>query len=185
VVAVLETPRLRLRELEADDLEPLLEVLGDAGAMRYYPAPFGPAQVRGWIAWARDSYRTNGFGLWAVVRRSDGRFLGDCGPMLQPVEGRLIPEIGYHIVPAEQGNGYATEAARACRDWLFDHTDYEVVCSLVSPENEPSRAVAAKVHAAMREFTWEKHDRLTCLYWTDRMLRSAGPTTLTSRSRSS
>jgi [ribosomal protein S5]-alanine N-acetyltransferase len=157
-------------------MEPLLEVLGDPAAMRYYPAPFAPAQVRGWIARARESYRTNGFGLWAVIRRSDERFLGDCGPMLQPVEGRLLPEIGYHIVPAEQGRGYATEAARASLAWLFAQTEHDLVCSLVSPDNAPSRAVAGKVHAAMREFTWEKHDRRMCLYWSERMLGSRSPT---------
>ena len=110
----------------------------------------------------------NGFGLWAVVRRSDGRFLGDCGPMLQPVEDMLIPEVGYHIVPGEQGRGYATEAARACVAWVFANTSFDVVCSLVSPENAPSRAVATKVHTAMREFTWAKTQKEMCLYWTER-----------------
>jgi RimJ/RimL family protein N-acetyltransferase len=165
---VLETERLILRELETEDVDGLLEVLGDPVAMRHYPAPFDQDRVAGWIEWARRSCRDNGFGLWAVIRRSDGRFLGDCGPMLQPVDDRLIPEVGYHIVPAEQGRGYATEAARACIAWVFANTQFDNVCSLVSPDNASSRAVAAKVHSAMREFTWAKHDKLMCLYWTDR-----------------
>ena len=162
------TERLLLRELEPDDLDALFEVLGDPEAMRYYPAPFDRDGVAAWIERVRRSYRENGFGLWAVIRRSDGRFLGDCGPMLQPVEGQLIPEIGYHIVPTEQGRGYATEAARACLAWTFANTSFDIVCSLVVAENGPSRAVATKVHAGMREFTWAKHDRVMCLYWTDR-----------------
>ena len=162
------TERLLLRELEHDDVDALLKVLGDPDAMRYYPAPFDRNGVAAWIEWARGSYRENGFGLWAVVRRSDGLFIGDCGPMLQPVEDRLIPEVGYHVVPSEQGRGYATEAARACVAWVFANTRFDVTCSLVSPENGPSRAVAAKVHAAMREFTWAKHDTEMCLYWTER-----------------
>jgi len=136
--------------------------------MRHYPAPFDRERVAAWIEWARTSYREHGFGLWAVIRRSDGRFLGDCGPMLQPVEGELTPEIGYHIVRSEQGKGYATEAARACLDWVFARTTFEIVCSIVSPENEPSRAVAAKVHNSMREFIWAKSARTMCLYWSDR-----------------
>ena len=166
--AQVETERLLLRDLVPDDLDALIEVLGDPVAMRYYPAPFDRDAVASWIAWARRSYAENGFGLWAVVRRSDGRFLGDCGPMLQPVEGMMIPEVGYHIVPAEQGRGYATEAARACVAWVFANTPFDVVCSLVSPENAPSRAVAARVHTSMREFRWAKHDTEMCLYWTDR-----------------
>jgi RimJ/RimL family protein N-acetyltransferase len=167
-MTILETARLTLRELEADDIDDLAEVLSDPVAMRYYPAPFNRARVVEWIDWVRASYRENGFGLWAVIRRADGRFLGDCGPMLQPVEGSLIPEIGYHIVPSEQGHGYATEAARAGLAWVFENQPYDIVCSLVVPENEPSRAVAAKVHQSMREFVWEKHQRVMCLYWSDR-----------------
>jgi [ribosomal protein S5]-alanine N-acetyltransferase len=88
--------------------------------------------------------------------------------MLQSVEDRLIPEVGYHIVPSEQGHGYATEAARACVAWVFANTRFDVVCSLVAPENAPSRTVAAKVHTAMREFTWARNDKAMCLYLTER-----------------
>lgn len=165
---MLATERLLLRELEPDDLDALFEVLGDPVSMRYYPAPFDRNRVAAWIDWSRLSYRENGFGLWAVIRRSDGRFLGDCGPMLQPVEDQLIPEVGYHIVPTEQGRGYATEAARACVAWVFASTRFDVVCSLVAPENAPSRAVAAKVHSNMREFIWAKNDKEMCFYWTER-----------------
>jgi RimJ/RimL family protein N-acetyltransferase len=136
--------------------------------MRYYPAPFDRDGVANWIEWARRSYLENGFGLWAIIRRSDGRLIGDCGPMLQPVEGQLIPEVGYHIVPTEQGRGYATEAAGACVAWVFANTQFDVVCSLVAPENAPSRAVAAKVHSNMREFIWAQNDKAMCLYWTER-----------------
>jgi RimJ/RimL family protein N-acetyltransferase len=165
---IVTTERLLIRELEVDDVDSLFEVLGDPVAMRYYPAPFDRDQVADWIERARRSYRETGFGLWGVVRRSDGRFLGDCGPMLQPVDGELIPEVGYHIIPPEQGRGYATEAALASVAWVFANTRFDVVCSLVSPDNAPSRAVASKVHAAMREFTWAKLDKQMCLYWTER-----------------
>ena len=171
---VLETRRLVLRELVVEDADALLEVLGDPEAMRYYPAPFDRESVLAWIDWARQSYREHGFGLWAVERRSDGRFLGDCGPMLQPVERDRMPEVGYHIVAAEQGRGYATEAARACVDWVFANTTYRRICSIVGPDNAPSRAVAAKVHTSMREFLWQKHDRQMCLYYTDRSPTTSG-----------
>ena len=172
--AILETDRLLLRELEPTDVEALAEILGDPVAMRYYPAPFDRDRVLGWIDWVRGSYRDNAFGLWAVIRRSDGRFLGDCGPMLQPVEGVLMPEVGYHILAAEQRRGYATEAAGACLAWVFANTPHDTVCSLVSPDNIPSRAVAAKVHDSMREFVWEKNGARMCLYSTDRSRSRSG-----------
>lgn len=169
---ILTTDRLALRELRPDDVDALLEIMGDRIAMRYYPAPFDRDAVARWIALSRSSYEANGFGLWAVVRRSDGRFLGDCGVILQSVEGRTIPEVGYHIVREEQGRGYATEAARACVAWVFAQTDHDTVCSIVHPDNAPSRAVAAKIHRQMREFTWTKRRRM-CLYWTERADREA------------
>ena len=88
---IVATERLDLRELEPDDLDSLLEVLGDPVAMRFYQFVDGARPRAAWIEWARRSYLENGFGLWAVIRRSDGRFLGECGPMLQPVEEDADP----------------------------------------------------------------------------------------------
>jgi RimJ/RimL family protein N-acetyltransferase len=169
VTDILVADRLLLRELDLDDVDSLFEVLGDPVSMRYYSAPFNRDRVATWIEGARLSYNENGFGLWAVIRRSDGRFFGDCGPMLQSVDGELIPEVGYHIVPSEQRRGYASEAARASVAWVFGNTPFDVVCSIVSPDNAPSRAVASKVHSAMRLFTWSKIDKEMCLYWTERL----------------
>jgi len=133
--------------------------------MRYYPAPFDRDRIDAWIGLAQESYAKQGFGIWAVTRRDDGRFLGDCGPMLQVVEDKMIPEIGYHIVPSEQGRGYATEAARACLAWVFERGQFDISCSLVAPENAPSRAVASKVHQHMREIIWGRLNREMCMYW--------------------
>jgi RimJ/RimL family protein N-acetyltransferase len=161
---IVRTDRLTLRELTLDDVDVLYAVLGDPIAMEHYPAPKSRGESADWIRWAIDSYERNGFGLWAAVRTADGAFLGDCGPMLQPVEGRLVPEIGYHIVRTEWGRGYATEAAGACRDLVLGQLAFDRVVSIVAPENLPSRRVAEKVHQTMREFVWEKSGRSMCLY---------------------
>ena len=63
-----------------------------------YPSTKSRAETEHWVRWAESSYADNGFGLWAVVRKSDGRLLGDCGPMMQPVEGQQVPELGWHIL---------------------------------------------------------------------------------------
>lgn len=165
---IARTDRLRLRELTLDDLDDLLGVLGDPIAMEHYPAPKTRDETAAWIAWARASYEEHGFGLWAVERLADGAFLGDCGPMLQPVEGKTAPEVGYHIIRREWGRGYATEAARVCRDLVLGRFGFERVVSIVAPENLASRRVAEKVHGSMREFVWEKSGRSMCLYETRR-----------------
>ena len=86
--------------------------------------------------------------------------------MLQPVEGRLIPEIGYHIVRREWRRGYATEAAIACRELVLRRFGFDRVVSIVAPENLASRSVADKVHESMREFVWERSGRTMCLFET-------------------
>ena len=165
---VLETERLALRQLTMNDVDNMLPIFSDPEAMRFYPAPFTRTQVEGWIQWGLDSYAKNGFGLWAVIRKADQLFLGDCGPMLQPVEDRTEMEIGYHILRREWGQGYATEAARACRDYAFSTLKYTRVVSIVDPLNTASRHVAAKVHTSMRMFTWVKNKKEMCLYSTER-----------------
>jgi RimJ/RimL family protein N-acetyltransferase len=162
-VYILTTERLRLRTLTLADTDRLLEVLGDPVAMAHYPAPNSRHDVERWITSATDSYEANGFGLWGIERRSDGAFLGDCGPVLQPVAGELVPEIGYHLVRREWGRGYATEAAAAALVWVFRETAYERVCSIVSPANAPSRRVAARIHRRVDLFTWARTGTEMCL----------------------
>jgi RimJ/RimL family protein N-acetyltransferase len=161
---IARTGRLTIRELTFDDVDPLFEILGDPAAMEHYPAPKTRPETEAWIRWARDSYERNGFGLWAIERTADGAFLGDCGPMLQPVAGEIVPEIGYHIVRREWGRGYATEAALACREIVLNRFGFSRVVSIVAPENLASRRVGEKVHDSMREFTWERSGRPMCLF---------------------
>ena len=165
---ITQTDRLIIRELTLADTDSLFEVLGDPIAMEHYPAPKTHAETEDWIRWAQESYEQNGFGLWAVRRTADGGFIGDCGPMLQPVEGEVVPEVGYHIIRRVWGRGYATEAASACRDLVLERFGFERVVSIVAPENLASRRVAEKVHETMREFFWEKSGRKMCLHETRR-----------------
>jgi RimJ/RimL family protein N-acetyltransferase len=174
-VTVIETERLVLRQLTPEDVDGLLEVFADPIAMWAYPSTKDRSQTEAWVAWAIESYQKNGWGLWAVVRRADGRLLGDCGPMLEPVDGVLVPELGYHIVRAEWGRGYATEAAIACRDWFFTNTSHDRLVSIVWPPNTASRRVAERVHARMRFFVWENSGTEECLFET---LRSDLPVQL-------
>ena len=135
---ILETQRLYLREMADDDFDALRRVLGDADIMCHYPYSFDDQRIRGWIARNRERYSIFGFGLWAVCRKDTGEMIGDCGLTMQLVDGRILPEIGYHIRGDQQRQGFAGEAARAVRDWTFEHTPFEVVYSYMKAENIPS-----------------------------------------------
>jgi len=112
--------------------------------MRYYPAPYDEAGVADWIARNLSRYERDGHGLWAIDLKSTGEMIGDCGITLQEVDGQPLPEIGYHLRRDMWGQGYATEAARACRDYGFTQLNAEVLISLIRPENVPSRRVAER-----------------------------------------
>lgn len=142
--AILETSRLILREFVSDDLDALAAVISDPETMRYYPVPFDRAAVEEWIERNRRRYHADGFGLWAMVLKSSGELIGDCGLMRQSVDEASEVEIGYHTRRDLWGQGFATEAARACRDFGFAHLPVNRLISLIRPENMQSRRVAEK-----------------------------------------
>ena len=141
---VIETPRLILREFLPHDADALARVLSDAETMRFYPAPFDRAGVEDWIVRNIRRYARDGFGLWALDLKATGEMIGDCGITLQEVDGEALPEIGYHLRRDIWGRGFATEAARACRDYGFNSLKIEFLISLIRPENLPSRRVAER-----------------------------------------
>jgi [ribosomal protein S5]-alanine N-acetyltransferase len=140
----IETRRLFLRKMRPDDVAPLEAVLSDAHTMRYYPAPFARDKVEAWVANAIARDEERGFALWSSVLKETGELIGDCGFLLQDIDGEKELEIGYHTRRDLWGRGLATEAARACRDHGFERLGRERIISLIRPENGPSRKVALK-----------------------------------------
>ena len=132
--ALPETKRLFLREWTMQDLDAWAAILSDAEVMRYYPKPFDRQKVQDWIAWNLENYRTDGFGLWAVHLRATGELLGDCGITMQQIHGQHLPEIGFHMKKSVWGQGYATEAARACLIWECSRPSFGIL--LLSEEHE-------------------------------------------------
>jgi len=141
---MLETERLILREMTDDDFDAIYAVLADSDITQHYPYTFDEARVRGWIARNKERYRTDGFGLWAVVLKETGEVIGDCGLTLQPINGQMLPEIGYHIRADRQRKGYASEAAAACIRYAFERHDFPAVYSYMKYTNIASAATAMK-----------------------------------------
>lgn len=141
---IIETERLILRELTDGDYESLYAVLADSDIMRHYPYTFDEKRVRGWIEKNVERYRVFGFGLWAVTLKT-GEMIGDCGITMQQINGRIKPEIGYHIRKDCQRKGYAHEAASACRDWAFQNTPFNVLHSYMLYDNVGSYSTAASI----------------------------------------
>ena len=139
---MIETDRLILRKYTLDDFDALYEIVSDPETMQHYPAPFDEERTRGWITWNLENYEKYGFGLWAVVLKETGAFIGDCGISIQNIDGEMLPEIGYHIHKKFWHKGFGKEAARAARDWVFEHTDYDIVYSYMKYTNVGSYRTA-------------------------------------------
>ena len=142
---ILETKRLLLREMSPDDFQAMFQVLGDPQTMWHYPYTPDGQHVRDWIERNMNRYMKDGFGLWAVCLKETGELIGDCGLTLQNINGEILPEIGYHIRRDCHRKGYASEAARGVRDWVFQNTDYQAVYSYCRYTNLPSIKTAESI----------------------------------------
>ena len=141
---ILETARLRLRRFRDEDADVVFAIIGDRVAMQFYPKTFGPEDAKQWVARNQRRYREDGYGLFAVMLKDGEELIGDCGIIKQNVEGETALEVGYHFRRDQWGQGYATEAARACMGLAFESFGADKVISLIRPENVPSRRVAER-----------------------------------------
>jgi RimJ/RimL family protein N-acetyltransferase len=159
----LETERLLLRPPVVEDASAAAELLTDPEVMRFLGGVAVTAENAGdvvekWI----ERWEQNDAGPFIVERRSDGRFLGragilvwdtrtwtleassDAGPYVQP-------ELGWALARAAWGNGYATEAARAVREWARGERGIGRLVSLIAPGNVASQRVAQRLGASPGE----------------------------------
>ena len=160
------TTRLRFRPYAIEDVGHVYELFADSCAQRFYPMSVDGDAAQGWICWNLRNYDQYGFGLWALELRETGEFAGDCGITMQEVDEVPTHEVGYHIVEHLRRRGLATEAGVACRNWALDTLKVPLVCSIVRADNDASKAVAGRIHEAVRALERTEPPRL--LYYTER-----------------
>ncbi|MFC0525551.1 GNAT family N-acetyltransferase [Pontibacillus salicampi] len=141
----MKTARLQLREMTGEDVDHLLEIFADPIAMQYYPSTKNREQTKQWIEWNKRLYKQEGIGLWIVEDRKTSCFVGQCGLVPQEIQGEKRLEIGYLLSREQWGNGFATEAAQACRDYAFHVLEVAEVISIIDIRNTPSINVAKRI----------------------------------------
>ncbi len=152
---VCQTPRLLLRLLTEDDLEPLAAMLADPEVTRHIGGPRTREQTRARLAELIEQYASVGFSKWAVVLRATGECIGRCGPAVVHVSGAREVEVGYDLARRHWGQGLATEAARAAVEHALGVLGVPRVVALIDPANAASQRVAG--HLGMlfeREVEW-------------------------------
>jgi RimJ/RimL family protein N-acetyltransferase len=154
---LIETERLVLRPPEDEDIDPWAAMLADPETARYLGPPIDSREaVMAHIRTVQDRHSSDGFGLLAVVRKSDGRVIGRSGFLVwdhrtwTPTTHREAAEhgqveIGWTLAPDCWGLGYATEAGTACRDFGFTNLHQQRMAAVIQHGNERSIAVARRL----------------------------------------
>jgi ribosomal-protein-alanine N-acetyltransferase len=144
---IAQTERLVVRHLHMLDHEPMLRVFGDSEVMRFGDGVQPSEWVRRWIAAClQQRYPQWGFGPYAVVERSRREVIGYCGLFFfADIGGRSEVELGYRLARSWWGNGYATEAALAVRDYALHMLCLKRLIALIDPANTASIRVATKL----------------------------------------
>lgn len=142
----IETERLILRPHTPDDILPSYHMNLDAEVSKYT----GDGGVVSLSEIERrikedvlGDYKKYGFGRFAVELKSEKKFIGFAG--LKYLEDLKEVDLGYRLIKAYWGRGYATEASRASIEFGFNDLNLERIMAMVLPDNKASVNVLHKL----------------------------------------
>ena len=151
-----ETPRLILQEIEYSDAEDLYEMDSDPEVHKLIEK--NPVksmeEMEQVIRMIQAQYQKNGIGRWAVVNKITLECLGWAG--LRLVEEltnnrRHYYDLGYRFKQKHWGQGYATEASKACIQYGFEHINMDFIVAMVDPLQKKKKNVLTKLGFTYRE----------------------------------
>ncbi len=89
------------------------------------------------------SYKKNGFGLFLVCLKENKKPIGICGILQR--EGLNTPDLGFAIIPAMEGQGFATEASKEVIQFAREVLDLSTLAGITKPDNIASISVLTKL----------------------------------------
>jgi len=142
----LTTPRLLFRLLDQADFSLCLPFFENPLSYQYWSTggKDGRTLCAEWYEKQQWRYATNRGGAMAVLEKTTEVLVGWCGLLVQDIDGRQELEVGYSMLPACWGKGYATEAALACMKAAFEKNLTQSLISIIQVDNLPSKRVAEK-----------------------------------------
>jgi RimJ/RimL family protein N-acetyltransferase len=152
----LQTPRLLLRRLRAEDLDDLTRMHLDPRVMATMGGVHSPAETEEWLGRQRDHWERRGFGLWLARDRATGRFAGRGGLHHVEIDGRDEIEVGYCFRAEFWGRGLATELARESIRVAFTVLRLpELVCFTLTTNRASQRVMQKAGFRYERHRTWK------------------------------
>jgi RimJ/RimL family protein N-acetyltransferase len=143
----IDTRRLLLRPFRAEDHASYAAYCADEQTMRFLGGVIGPEDAWRRLSTLAGQWVLKGFGPFAIEDKASGQFAGYAGPWFP--YGWPEPEIMWGLGREFHGRGYATEAARAARDWTYQTLGWATAISLIDPNNHASRRVAERLGATV------------------------------------
>ena len=151
---VIETPRLRLRTFTPGDAPFYLGLINEPS----WIANIGDRNIQT-VEAARAAleagpiaqFREHGYSFYIIERRSDGVAIGMCGMIRR--DSLPGPDIGYAMLPAYWGQGYAYEAAAAVVRHARHTLRIPTLYGITSPQNQASINLLNKLGLRFERFT--------------------------------
>lgn len=144
MISILETERLILKQFNQSDALNLFDLNSDTEVLKFTgDVPFKNLEEAEKFVINYTDYLKNGFGRWAVILKSNQKFIGWCGLKLN--EENLI-DIGFRLFKREWNKGYATEATKGVLIYGFETLNLPTIIGRVSSDNLASIRVLEKAH---------------------------------------
>ena len=169
----LKTDRLFIREIQGSDIPTLVEIWTDPEVTRFMGGP----RDKGFLAQSFnedvEAGQPDSYDLWPAIEITSNQVVGHCGLLEKEVDGQPEIELIYVLHKLVWGQGYATEAAIALRDYALETRQLERLIALINPANHASERVAQKVGMTLEKEVM-RGDKLMRVYaLTKSTLRSA------------
>lgn len=141
-----QTERLIFRKIQETDYDQWVEFFKDPQTSIHWIEEKETPEIEctKWYNKQWWRYDNGKGGMNALIEKESGKLIGHCGLLVQTVDGIEELEIGYSLLPEFWSKGYASEAARLCRDVAFNKNFTESLISIISVTNKPSENVVLK-----------------------------------------
>jgi len=141
----IETQRLLLRRLEANDFAAFHEILGDPRVGKWLGRSSGFTLADSKNLWDNIdlSWEEEGFGPWGVILKAEEKLVGYCGLHFSDEYSEI--ELRYALHAEYWNQGYTFEAAQKALELGFDVFQFPTIISYTLPENIASRRIMEKL----------------------------------------
>ncbi len=143
----IETPRLILRPPKHEDFDAWAGMHAEDDTMRFIGGTCPRDAAWRVMATMAGSWALQGYGMFSVIERQTGQWIGRLGPWRPGGEDGGWPgdEVGWGLIRAAQGRGLAHEGAAAAIAWAFDNLGWDHVVHCIAKQNAPSIALAERL----------------------------------------